>query len=110
MTSSHTPTGIAYDHDGEPGRTPVVLVHAGIADRRMWEPQWAGLTGSRDAVRLDLRGFGGSYRPPAGALDPVSDVLETLDHLGVTDCHLVASSFGAGVAVEVAARHGLVLR
>ena len=102
MTSSHTPTGIAYDHDGEPGRTPVVLVHAGIADRRMWEPQWAGLTGSRDAVRLDLRGFGGSDRPPAGALDPVSDVLETLDHLGVTDCHLVASSFGAGVAVEVA--------
>ena len=85
MTSSHTPTGIAYDRDGEPGRTPVVLVHAGVADRRMWDPQWAGLTGSRDAVRLDLRGFGESDRPPGGALDPVADVLETLDHLGVTD-------------------------
>ena len=102
MTSSHTPTGIAYDRDGQPGRTPVVLVHAGVADRRMWEPQWAGLTGSRDAVRLDLRGFGESDHPPVGALDPVTDVLETLDHVGVTDCHLVASSFGAGVAVEVA--------
>jgi len=102
VTSSHTPTGIAYDREGEPGRTPVVLVHAGVADRRMWDPQWAGLTGSRDAVRLDLRGFGGSDRPPAGALDPVTDVLDTLEHLGVTECHLVASSFGAGVAVEVA--------
>jgi 3-oxoadipate enol-lactonase len=102
VTSSHTPTGIAYDRDGEPGRTPVVLVHAGVADRRMWDPQWPGLTGSRDAVRLDLRGFGESDRPPVGALDPVADVLETLDHLGVTGCHLVASSFGAGVAVEVA--------
>jgi 3-oxoadipate enol-lactonase len=102
VTSSHTPTGIAYDRDGEPGRTPVVLLHAGVADRRMWDPQWVGLTGSRDAVRLDLRGFGESDRPPVGALDPVADVLETLDHLGVTGCHLVASSFGAGVAVEVA--------
>jgi 3-oxoadipate enol-lactonase len=102
VTSSHTPTGIAYDRDGEPGRTPVVLVHAGVADRRMWDPQWVGLTGSRDAVRLDLRGFGESDRPPAGALDPVGDVLDTLDHLGITSCHLVGSSFGAGVAVEVA--------
>ena len=29
-------------------------------------------------------------------------MLTTLDHLGVTSCHLVGSSFGAGVAVEVA--------
>ena len=29
-------------------------------------------------------------------------MLATLDHLGVTSCHLVGSSFGAGVAVEVA--------
>jgi len=110
VTSSHTPTGIAYDRDGEPGRTPVVLVHAGVADRRMWDPQWAGLTGSRDAVRLDLRGFGESDRPPTGALDPVADVLETLDHLGVTDCHLVGSSFGAGLAVEVALTRPDVVR
>lgn len=102
MTSSQTPSGIAHDRAGVPGRTPVVLLHAGVADRRMWDPQWPGLTASRDAVRLDLRGFGGSDRPPATALDPVADVLDTLDHLGVTSCHLVGSSLGAGVAVEVA--------
>ncbi len=102
MPTSLTPTGIAHERGGPPGRTPVVLLHAGVADRRMWDPQWPGLTAVRDAVRLDLRGFGESERPPLGALDPVGDVLATLDHLGITTCHLVASSFGAGVAVEVA--------
>ena len=102
MPSSQTPTGIAVDRAGPRGGTPVVLLHAGVADRRMWDPQWGGLTASRDAVRLDLRGFGESDRPPTGPLDPVADVLDTLDHLGVTSCHLVGSSFGAGVAVEVA--------
>ncbi len=80
----------------------MVLLHAGIADRRMWDPQWPGLASLRDAVRLDLRGFGESDRPPKGALDPAGDVIDTLDHLGVTSCHLVGSSLGAGVAVEVA--------
>ncbi len=102
MTESRTPSGIAFDRAGPPSGTPVVLLHAGVADRRMWDPQWAGLTAANDAVRLDLRGFGGSDRPPAGPLDPVADVLEVFDLLGVRSCHLVASSFGAGVAVEVA--------
>ena len=30
----------------------------------MWDPQWPALTAVRDAVRLDLRGFGESDRPP----------------------------------------------
>jgi 3-oxoadipate enol-lactonase len=102
VSSSRTPSGIAVERAGPPSGIPVVLLHAGIADRRMWDPQWAALTAARDAVRLDLRGFGGSDRPPAGALDPVADVLSTLDHLGVSSCHLVGSSLGAGVAVEVA--------
>lgn len=86
-----------------------MLLHAGVADRRMWDPQWAGLTAARDAVRLDLHGFGQSDRAPVGALDPVADVLDTLEYLGVGSCHLVGSSLGAGVALEVAlTRPGLV--
>ncbi len=102
MPEPLSPSGIAYDRAGPPSGAPVVLLHAGVADRRMWDPQWAALTAVRDTVRLDLRGFGESDRPPAGAVDPVTDVLDTLDHLGVPVCHLVASSLGAGVAVEVA--------
>lgn len=109
MSSSLTPAGIAYERGGPLGGPAVVLIHAGVADRRMWDPQWTGLTASRDAVRLDLRGFGESDRPPVDAVDPVADLLDTLDHLGVGSCHLVASSFGSGVALEVAlTRPGLV--
>jgi pimeloyl-ACP methyl ester carboxylesterase len=98
----HTPTGIAYDRMGSSQRPPVVLIHAGIADRRMWDPQWDSLTLTHDAIRLDLRGFGASTGRPAGPLDHVADVVDTLTHLGVTRCHLVGASLGAGVATEVA--------
>jgi len=80
----------------------VLLLHAGVADRRMWDFQWPALTAERDVVRLDLRGFGESVMRPRGALFPVDDVLDTLAELGIGRCHLVGASFGAGVAVEVA--------
>lgn len=101
-TASHTPAGIAYDRAGPRGDLPVVLIHAGVADRRMWDPLWPPLTAERDVVRLDLRGFGESALRPRGALSPVDDVLDTLAELGIRRCHLVGASFGAGVAVEVA--------
>lgn len=96
-----SPSGIAFDHVATSG-TPIVLIHAGIADRRMWDPQWAHLGTARAAVRLDLRGFGESTTEPDGAWSHVTDVFETLRHLGIDRCHLVGASFGAGVAVEVA--------
>ena len=96
-----TPSVIAFDHAAASG-TPVVLIHAGIADRRMWDPQWSQLASERSAVRLDLRGFGESTTQPDGEWSHVADVLETLRQLGIERCHLVGASFGAGVAVEVA--------
>ena len=98
----YSPAGIAYDRAGPRGDVPVVLIHAGVADRRMWDPLWPSLTAERDVVRLDLRGFGDSTQRPDGALSPVDDVLDTLAGLGIERCHLVGASFGAGVAVEVA--------
>ena len=96
-----TRTGIAYDQAGPRGDLPVVLLHAGIADRRMWEPQWPALTAVRDTLRLDLRGFGDSVQRPEGQLFPAGDVRDTLVELGIDRCHLVGASFGAGVAVEL---------
>lgn len=98
--TSRTSAGIAYDRAGSRGDRPVVLLHAGVADRRMWDPIWPGLTAEHDAVRLDLRGFGESVARPRDALSPVDDVLDTLAELDVEQCHLVGASFGAGVAVE----------
>lgn len=96
-----TTAGIGYDRAGPTHQLAVVLLHAGVADRRMWDSQWAALTAERDAIRIDLRGFGESATKPAATLDHVADVLNTLEELGVARCHLVGASFGAGVAVEV---------
>jgi 3-oxoadipate enol-lactonase len=100
--TSFTSNGIAYDREGPRGQLPIVLLHAGVADRGMWDPIWPELTGERDVVRVDLRGFGESAARPDGPLSPAGDVLDTLTEIGVDHGHLVGVSFGAGVAVEVA--------
>lgn len=78
----------------------VVLVHAGVADRRMWDPVWGPLTERLDAVRVDLRGHGESDEAPTAPFTHAEDLWDTLDALGVTRCHLVGASLGAGVALE----------
>ncbi|HEY2080385.1 MAG TPA: alpha/beta hydrolase [Streptosporangiaceae bacterium] len=100
--ASFTSNGIAYDRAGQRGDLPIVLIHAGVADRRMWEPVWPALSEEQDVVRLDLRGFGDSAGRPAGPVSQAGDVLESLSEIGVDRCHLIGASFGAGVAVEAA--------
>ena len=100
--SSRTTAGIAYDRAGPRGDLSVVLLHAGVADRRMWDPLWSALAVERDVVRLDLRGFGESTTRPRGILSPVDDVLDTLAEVGIDRSHFVGASFGAAVAVEAA--------
>ena len=100
--TSFTSNGIAYDREGPRGKLPVVLIHAGVADRGMWDPIWPELTSKRDVVRMDLRGFGESSQRPGKVLSHPGDVLDTLAEMGIARCHVVGLSFGAGVAVEVA--------
>ncbi|MER7110921.1 alpha/beta fold hydrolase [Streptomyces sp. NPDC000229] len=95
MTLAHEVTG-----DGP----AVVLLHSGVCDRRMWDPQWSALAdaGYR-VVRCDFRGFGGT--PLTGRRhNDAEDVLDLLDALGIDRAALIASSYGGRVAVEIAAR------
>lgn len=94
--------GIVYDREGPRGEVPVVLIHAGVADRRMWDPIWPVLVREREVVRMDLRGFGDSAERPAGPVSLPGDVLAVLAQAGIDRCHLVGASLGAGVAIEVA--------
>ena len=97
-------TGLAYDRrpDPAPESPTVVLIHAGVADRRMWDPQWEALQ-DLDLVRVDLRGFGESTTAPdAGGFSHADDVLSVMTELELERAHVVGASFGAGVAVEAA--------
>ena len=71
--------GARLYYEAEGDGPPVLLLHAGVADRRMWEPLWPGLTARRDVVRVDLRGFGGTTARPDGPLAPWRDVLGLSD-------------------------------
>jgi 3-oxoadipate enol-lactonase len=79
-----------------------LFLHAGVADRRMWHPQWEALAATWDMGRLDLRGFGLSDRAPNGPLSDVEDVMATVEEAGIGRVHLVGASLGSGIAVEVA--------
>jgi len=80
----------------------VLLLHAGVADLRMWDAQVRELSHDHLTVRCDLNGFGGSpVRPGSSACD-AEDVLALLDQLGVGDFSLVAASYGGHVGLQVA--------
>jgi 3-oxoadipate enol-lactonase len=93
---------MTYDEAGSGGA--VLLLHSGVADRRMWRPQWDALADRFRVVRCDLRGFGDTPLPPE-RFSNAGDVAELLDHLGIDRAAVVGSSFGGRVALEVAATH-----
>jgi 3-oxoadipate enol-lactonase len=92
-----------YAEEAGKGAT-VVLVHAGICDSRMWDPQWDAFPAVHRTVRYDLRGFGRSPLPP----QPYShgrDLVALLERLGIQQATLVGASLGGRVALEVAVTH-----
>jgi pimeloyl-ACP methyl ester carboxylesterase len=84
---------------------PVVFLHAGVADSRMWEPQSHGLGKHFDVIAPDRRGFGDSELP-AGPWSPVADVLALMDALGLRQApHLVGCSIGGRLAIDFTLEH-----
>ena len=82
----------------------VVLLHAGIADCRMWDGLFEALGARVHAIRFDIRGFGRSPMP-SGRFSYHDDVLGLLDHLGVDRADLIGCSFGGQIALDCALAH-----
>src|SRR4051795_5044116 len=80
----------------------IVLLHAGVADSRMWERQVGALSRDHTVVRCDLRGFGESPLSPGMAYCDAEDMLGLLDELEVHQFALVGASYGGQVALQVA--------
>ena len=79
----------------------VVLLHAGVTDRRMWDEHLAPVSAAGyRVVAMDLPGFGEAALPRL--LEPWCDVLATMDALGVEGAVLVGNSFGGAVALSAA--------
>lgn len=80
---------------------PLVLLHAGIGDLRMWDRQIAAFADRFTVVRYDARGFGRSD-PARGSYSPREDLLAVLRATGIDRSHLVGLSMGGGVALDMA--------
>jgi pimeloyl-ACP methyl ester carboxylesterase len=81
--------------------SPVVLVHAGIADVRMWDPLMPALTEEHRVIRYDLRGYGRSPLPH-GDFSHVDDLAAVVTALTAEPVHLVGASLGGRVALDLA--------
>lgn len=90
---------MSYEDVGQ--GSAVVLLHAGVGDRRMWAEQIETLRRSHRVVAPDLRGNGDTPLP-GERFAYSDDVLGLLDYLGIESASLVGASFGGRVALEVA--------
>lgn len=93
---------LAYDESGT--GSPVLLLHAGIADRRMWRPMAPALAARHRVIAPDLRGYGESELPPTPFAHH-DDVVGLLDALDIERAALVGCSFGGAVAIDTALAH-----
>jgi len=90
---------IAYDVDGS--GEPVLMVHAGIANRTMWDGQVAALKDAYRVIRHDTRGFG-ETETDAVSFSNRADIAAVLDHLGERSAHVVGLSRGGQIALDFA--------
>ena len=76
-----------------------MLVHAGIADARMWDPQWAALATRHRVVRYDTRGFGRSETEDVPFANR-ADLVEVMDAAGLDRAVVVGCSRGGMIALD----------
>ncbi|MEU0831686.1 alpha/beta hydrolase [Streptomyces sp. NPDC005969] len=83
---------------------PLVLLHGGFLDHRMWDDQISALAARYRVIAPDARGHGRS----ANATEPfrhTDDLAALLRHLGIGPAVLVGVSMGGSTAVDTALEH-----
>lgn len=83
---------------------PLVLLHDGLLDSRVWDDQFVALARLYRTIRYDRRGYGKSSVPDRPFSD-VSVLHRLLRHLGTEKAYLMGMSNGGQVALEFALEH-----
>lgn len=111
MTETHTESGLAaingvqiyYEIAG--AGQPFVMIHAGVADSRQWNNEFAEFARSFRVVRYDMRGYGKS-EPVEGEFSHLQDLTALLDFLHLDEpLVLMGCSMGGGLAMNFALTH-----
>jgi len=92
---------LAWSDTGPVDAPVLVLLHSLGSDRSMWRPQVERLSIARRVLAIDTRGHGASTTPPGPAsLDALgTDVIATVDHLGIDAFHVCGVSLGGMTAL-----------
>jgi len=88
---------------------PIVFVHAGIADRRMWDAQCDAFARNYRVMRYDRRGFGNTFMV-AGTFSHRRDLQALLEFLEIENAYLVGCSQGAKTIIDFALEHPQMVR
>ena len=96
--------GAAIHYEVAGAGHPLVLVHAGIADLRMWDDQFDTFAQHYRTLRYDMRGFGETPMV-AGAFSHAADLVGLLHALDIERAHLLGCSKGGTTAIDVAVQH-----
>ena len=105
MTTVEVPGArLTYDTAGNPGDPAIVFIHAGVATRVMWDPQFHDLAHDHFVVRYDTRGFGESPGENVQFANR-DDLIRILDAVGLERATLVGCSRGGGIALDTALEH-----
>lgn len=84
---------------------PLLLLNGGFMTIASWEPLVKKLASAFRVIRCDFRGQLVTPAPAAESIDEhVGDILALLDSLAIERAHIAGPSFGAEVAMLIAAR------
>ncbi|HEV7787233.1 MAG TPA: alpha/beta hydrolase [Thermoanaerobaculia bacterium] len=99
-------TLLAHRVTGNPDGPPVFLLNGGLMSMAAWEKIAVALEDAYRVVRCDFRGQLFSPGVPEPRLEPhAEDLVALLDSLGIQRIHAAGTSFGALVALRLAALH-----
>lgn len=88
-----------YEEAGE--GTPLVMIHGGFLDRRMWDGQFENFARNHRAIRYDVRAHGLSQADSVAFAD-YEDLGHLMDSLGVNRAIVMGLSLGGQIAVDFA--------
>jgi pimeloyl-ACP methyl ester carboxylesterase len=108
MSAIQTKSGLAkigdaqiyYEIAGE--GEPFVMIHAGVADNRQWDNEFAHFAENYRVVRYDMRGYGKS-EPVEGEFSHLGDLTALLDYLELQQpLVMMGCSMGGGLEMDFA--------
>ncbi len=95
-------TELYYEMLGE--GQPLVLLHGGYMDTKMWDDQFAVFAKDYQVIRYDIRGHGKSEMSQVRYADH-QDLYAVLTHLGIEKTYLLGLSLGGMIAVDFTLDH-----